>query len=107
MPKKKIHYYSVGKDSPFLKWFNKLDLRSQVIVDKYIQKVAEGNKIKNLRHLGDGVTEIKIYYGPGLRVYFSEDGNMILLLLLGGDKRSQNRDIKKAKEYRSDYGKTK
>ena len=51
--------------------------------------------------------EIKIPHGPGLRVYFGEDGDKIILLLVGGDKRSQSRDIKKAKEYWSNYVKQK
>ena len=49
----------------------------------------------------------KIFYGPGLRVYFAEDGEKVILLLLGGDKKSQNSDIKKAKEYWRDYAQKK
>ena len=49
--------------------------------------------------------EIKIPHASGLRVYFAEDGDTIIVLLVGGDKKTQSRDIKKAKEYWSNYGK--
>ena len=59
------------------------------------------------KSLKDGVFEIKIPFGPGLRIYFGEDGDQLILLLIGGDKGSQKKDIAKAKEYWSDYGKQK
>ncbi len=49
--------------------------------------------------------ELKIDFGPGLRVYFGEDGSTIVVLITGGDKSTQTRDIEKAKEYWSDYKK--
>lgn len=55
--------------------------------------------MKNVRALKGGVFEIKIDRGPGYRVYFGEDGKFLILLLIGGDKGSQDQDIKKAKEY--------
>jgi len=53
--------------------------------------------------LGDGVWELKIDFGPGYRVYYGEDGPIIVVLLCGGDKGSQDRDIAKAKDYWRDY----
>ena len=82
-------------------------MKAQVIVDRFIQRVAQGGAKKSVRNLKDGVFEIKIPHGPGLRVYFGEEGERIILLLIGGDKGSQKRDVKKAKEYWSDYGKQK
>ena len=76
-----------------------MDIKQQVIVDRYIQRVAQGGAGKSVKSLKDGVFEVKIPYSSGLRVYFGEDGNKIILLLIGGDKKTQNRDIKKAKEY--------
>ena len=98
--KKSVHYYikSNGK-SPFLDWINSLDVKQQVIVDRYIQRVVQGGARKSVKNLKAGVFEIKIPYSSGLRVYFGEDGNKIILLLVGGDKKTQTRDIKKAKEY--------
>lgn len=97
---KSIHYYvkDNGK-APFLEWINGLDIKQQVIVDRYIQRVTQGGAKKSVRNLKDGVFEIKISYSSGLKVYFGEDGNKIILLLIGGDKKTQNKDIKKAKEY--------
>ena len=60
-----------------------------------------------LRILKDGVFEIKIQYASGFRVYFGEDDNKVILLLIGGDKKTQNKDIRKAKEYWSYYVKQK
>jgi putative addiction module killer protein len=57
----------------------------------------------NTRALGSGVSELKIDFGPGYRVYFGEDGPKIVVLLLGGDKSSQERDIEKAKAFWEDY----
>lgn len=53
--------------------------------------------------IGDGLSELRIHYGPGYRVYFGKEDNHIYLLLCGGDKSSQNKDIKKAKTYWQDH----
>jgi putative addiction module killer protein len=55
------------------------------------------------RHVGDGVWELKIRYGPGYRVYYIRDGERLIILLCGGDKGSQERDIARAKTYAADY----
>ncbi|MBI4844400.1 MAG: type II toxin-antitoxin system RelE/ParE family toxin [Nitrospirae bacterium] len=55
------------------------------------------------KSLGEGIYELKVDYGPGYRVYFSVIGKTIVLLLLGGDKKSQNKDIAQAKEYRKTF----
>ena len=108
MATKKIDYYVTENDkAPFLEWSDNLDMKSQIIVDRLIQRVAQGGAKKSIKSLKDGVFEIKIPHASGLRVYFGEEGDKIILLLLGGDKKTQNRDIKKAKEYWSNYGKQK
>lgn len=84
-------------------WINSLDIKQQVIVDRYIQRVAQGGAKKSVKNLKNEVFEIKIPYSSGLRIYFGEEGNKIILLLIGGDKKTQNRDIKKAKEYWRNY----
>lgn len=105
---KKIDYYTTRNNkAPFWEWVNKLDMKAQVIVDRFIQRLAQGGAKKSIKSLKDGVFEIKIPHGPGLRVYFGEDDGRIILLLVGGDKGSQTKDIKRAKDYWSDYGKQK
>ena len=104
MQKKIIdHYVNEASEKPFLKWLDKLDIKTQAIVIKYIGRVAQGGSLKNIESVKDGVFEIKIFHGPGLRVYFANDGEKIILLLMGGDKGSQSSDIRKAKEYWRNY----
>ena len=103
---KSIHYYvTENEKTPFLDWINNLDIKSQVIVDRLIHRVAAGGAKKSVKNLKDGVLEIKIPHASGLRVYFGEDGDKIILLLIGGDKKTQSKDIKRAKEYWRNYGK--
>ncbi len=103
---KNIEYYvtSNGK-APFIEWIDKLNMKSQIIVDRYIQRVAQGGAKKSIKNLKGGLFEIKIPYGSGLRVYFGEEERRLILLLIGGDKTTQNRDIRKAREYWREYGK--
>jgi putative addiction module killer protein len=84
---------------PFLKWLSDLkDKRAQAAVDLRLELLKMGN-FGQCRVLGDGLHELKIDLGPGYRIYFGKIGNNIVLLLCGGDKGSQQRDILKAKEY--------
>jgi len=53
--------------------------------------------------VGEGISELRMFFGPGYRVYFGEDANNIVVLLCGGDKRNQNQDIKDAKAYWKEY----
>ncbi len=62
-----------------------------------------GGGKKNVKFLGDGVFEIKVNFGPGFRIYFAEERNTLFLLLLGGNKNTQERDIEKAKKYWREY----
>ena len=108
MKERNVNYYiaSNGK-APFIEWINNLDIKTQIIVDRYIQRVAQGGAKKSIKNLKEGLFEIKILYGSGLRVYFGEEGRKFILLLIGGDKKTQNKDIKKAREYWREYGKQK
>ena len=58
-----------------------------------------------MKSLGDGVYELRIDFGPGYRVYYGLDGDVVVLLLSGGDKSTQAKDIKQAKEYWNEYKK--
>ncbi len=103
--KKIIYFVTENGSSPFEDWFNKLDKLVRVIVIRTIQRVAKGGAKKSIKALKDGVFEMKVPHGPGYRVYFAEDGDDIIILLVGGDKKTQSRDIDKAKEYWRNYGK--
>ena len=91
-----------GKE-PFHEWLDGLDKKTQAKVHTFIDRVAFGGGKKNVKTVGNGVFEIKINFGPGYRVYFGEDGKTIILLLLGGDKSNQNKDIKTAQQYWRQY----
>jgi putative addiction module killer protein len=73
-----------------------------VKIEQRLDRLRLGN-LGNFRSVGEGVCELKIDYGPGYRVYFGQVGTTIVLLLCGGDKSTQDRDIRKAKEYWIDY----
>lgn len=92
-----------GGKCPYDEWFNKLkDMRAKAIIDARLIRVRKGN-LGDSRSVGEGVRELKIDYGPGYRVYFAEDGDTLVVLLCGGDKSTQSRDIKKAQEYWVEY----
>lgn len=93
--------------APFAEWIR--SLHDRVIRQKIQARLARvrlGN-LGTVRPVGEGVTEFIIAYGPGYRLYFGQDGEKIIILLVGGDKKSQQRDIKRAKEYWHDYKKEK
>jgi putative addiction module killer protein len=103
--KKIIYFVTDNGVSPFENWFINLDNIAKAIVVRIIQRVAKGGAKKSVKSLKDGLFEIKVPYGPGYRIYFALEGETIIILLVGGDKKTQNRDIKKAKEYWRNYGK--
>ncbi|MGQ4276132.1 type II toxin-antitoxin system RelE/ParE family toxin [Pseudidiomarina sp. E22-M8] len=82
----------------FIDWMDRLkDLSGRARVQTRVQRLAMGNpgKYRNLKH---GVSELKIDVGPGYRVYYTERENVLIILLCGGDKTSQNKDVKLAYE---------
>ena len=83
---------------PFDEWFEALrDKRMQAAVDSRLARVRAGN-FGDSKSVGDGVFELRIDLGPGLRIYFALRGQQVVVLLGGGDKRHQARDIGKAKQ---------
>lgn len=71
------------------------DERARARIDVRIKRLALGNA-GDVKPVGEGVSELRIDYGPGYRVYFAQRGSEIVLLLCGGDKRTQDRDIREA-----------
>jgi putative addiction module killer protein len=83
---------------PFDEWFDTLrDKRMQAAVDARLARVRAGN-FGDFKAVGGGVFELRISFGPGLRIYYGLHGQKIVVLIGGGDKRSQSRDIRRAQE---------
>ncbi len=88
----------VRKTEIFTKWFDGLkDRRARARIQARIDRVEMGN-FGDVAPVGDGISELRIFYGPGYRVYFVQKGNVVVVLLSGGDKSSQKLDIVKAKK---------
>ncbi|MCL4558843.1 MAG: type II toxin-antitoxin system RelE/ParE family toxin [Deltaproteobacteria bacterium] len=102
-PREVLYYKKADDDVPFLKWLYSIeDKTTRAKMRIRLDRIAAGN-LGNYRPVGDGVNELKIDYGPGYRIYFAFDGQKIVVILCGGDKSSQGKDIKLAKEYWADY----
>ncbi len=96
-----IYEKALGKQ-PFNIWLEALDFSTILIVETRLARIRSGN-IGNCESIKSGLQEIKIDYGPGYRIYFVKIKNNVFLILNAGSKKSQSRDIKKAKEYWLDF----
>lgn len=91
--------YCIEKTTEFDKWFKKLnDIRAKAKILFRIQKIEIDKHFGDCEPVGDGIQELKINYAKGYRVYFKEIDQKIIILLIGGDKSTQQQDIEKAKE---------
>ena len=95
-------YISEDNIEPFTKWFNKLKAIAAAKVSTALYRMEQGN-YSNVKSLGDGVFEYKIDFGPGYRIYFGQDGDELVILVGGGSKKQQDKDIKIAKQYWNEY----
>ena len=102
-----IRYY-VASDgsSPFEVWFSDLDVTARTKVTVAIVRMEQGN-LSRTKSVGEGVVEYKIDFGPGYRIYFGRDGDALIILLTGGTKKRQQRDIETAAAFWRDYKRTK
>ena len=88
--------YEIRKTDVFVRWLNNLaDRRGRAKILARLDRVAEGN-LGDAKPVGQGVAELRIPFGPGYRVYYIKRRNTVVILLLGGDKSSQEKDIKRA-----------
>lgn len=102
-PRRILKYKTEGDRCPFDEWLAGLrDKRTQAVVSNRLIRVAQGS-FGLCRKLDGGIQELKVDFGPGFRVYFAEDGESLVVLLCGGDKSTQSKDIEKAREYWADY----
>ena len=87
----------------FRKWRAKLkDDRARALIASRLDRLAFGNA-GDVKPVGQGVSELRIDRGPGYRIYFQKRGNTIIILLCGGDKRTQSRDIETAKRLAAEW----
>lgn len=92
----------IRKTERFAKWLDKLrDIQARARIQVRIERLASGNP-GDVKPVGEGVSELRILYGPGYRVYFKEINNTLVILLVGGDKRTQKQDVEAAKKIASE-----
>ncbi len=102
-PKTVIIYADKTGIEPFTKWLEGLrDVQARRRILIRLRRVAQGN-YGDYRFLRDGVYELRFPFGPGYRVYFGEDGDTVVVVLVGGEKSSQEKDIEQAKTSWQEY----
>ncbi len=96
-------YLTASGRSPFNDWLSGLrDRRARAHIRARLDRVQLGN-LGDHQPMGEGIYELRMFFGPGYRIYFVFEADAVLLLLCGGDKSSQSRDIARAKRYWRDY----
>ncbi|CDZ26310.1 Putative addiction module killer protein [Neorhizobium galegae bv. officinalis] len=89
--------FELKQTETFLKWRTRLkDERARALIASRLDRLAFGHA-GDAAPVGDGVSELRIHHGPGYRIYFQQRGNVLIVLLCGGDKSSQAKDIRAAK----------
>ena len=101
-----LEYLDRAGSSPFAAWFRSLDATAAARVTTALRRLELGS-FSNVKGVGAGVFEYRIDFGPGYRVYFGKDGDTVVILLAGGTKKRQDRDIADAHERWADYKKRK
>jgi putative addiction module killer protein len=98
-----VIYAAADGRKPFQEWVESLkDYEAQAGVFVRLERVRLGNP-GDCKPVGEGVSELRVRTGPGYRVYFGQDGRTLVVLLCGGDKSTQRKDIAEAKKYWRDY----
>jgi putative addiction module killer protein len=103
VPREIKNYQTKEGREPFNEWFIPLkDVEAKVAITKRLERVQLGN-LGDCDPVGEGIVELKFHIGPGYRVYLGQDGRVLIILLLGGEKHTQKENIKLAKKYWADY----
>ena len=101
------HLVTEGGRDLFAEWVDdQKDVQGRAVIRKRIDRMYEGN-FGDHSYVGLGVWELRIHYGPGYRVYYGEDGPVLVLFLCGGDKSSQKKDIRIAMKLWTEYKESK
>ncbi len=102
-PREMRVYQTRNGREPFNEWLDSIrDIRTQDRIQARLERLEDGN-FGDCHSVGEGVFELRLHFGAGYRIYFGQVGNTIVLLLCGGDKSSQARDIGRAKTYWLQY----
>ena len=102
-PRQVLIYADEAGKEPFKEWLYGLrDVAGRKRILARLSRLAQGN-LGDCAPVGDGVSELRMFFGPGYRAYFGEQGDTVVVLLCGGDKSSQSRDIEQAKAYWKEY----
>ena len=97
-----LEYLDPSGRSPYAEWFNDLNAQAAAKVSVAVTRLSFGN-FGNVKGVGSGVFECKLDFGPGYRIYFGKDGGQLVILLGGGTKKRQQRDIGDAIARWKDY----
>jgi len=90
--------FEVKQTETFRKWLSRLrDQQAQVLIASRLERLAFG-LAGDVKAVGQGISELRIHFGPGYRIYFQKRGNTLIILLCGGDKSTQTKDIQSAKK---------
>lgn len=99
-----LDYTTEDGRNPFRQWLAGLrDARARAHIQARLERLSVGN-FGDTKAVGRGVCELRVPYGPGYRVYYARSGNILVVLLCGGDKSSQSGDIRQAQVYWADFG---
>lgn len=104
VPKKLIDYENNYGECPLREWLKELDGAIRARIEARLKRAALGN-LGDVKTVGHGVNELRLDFGSGYRVYFGQHGEEIIVLLCGGDKSSQSKDIEMAQSYWLDFKK--
>jgi putative addiction module killer protein len=97
-----VQYVDSAGQVPFRRWLTELDVAVRARIQARILRFELGN-LGDHKDVGHGVWEARLDFGPGYRIYFGRRGREVILLLIGGDKKSQKSDIRRAQEYWAGY----
>ena len=104
MQRKVVHIYrdQDGRE-PVIDWLESIkDITTRARIKNRLRRIELGN-LGDTKSIGQGIYEMRLHFGPGYRIYFGQVDNVVVVLLCGGDKGSQVKDIKRAQEHWTDY----